>query len=94
MIDQKDIGLVIGLISKMHNNVVLNKSFNQVLLREVSKLTGSKYDDLVKEAESLHAQYLLDYDKFWEELLATASKEDPSAPMTYADLIKMISGKK
>ena len=59
MIDQRDIGAIITLIGRQGSEISMLKCFNQVLLEEVSRLSGSNIGELYKEIEARHAKTVL-----------------------------------
>lgn len=74
---ERDLGLLVGMIGRLSSDLNMVKAFSHVALREISKLPETEeYQSLIKDVESLHAQYVLDTDKVFKELLSYTINPD------------------
>lgn len=76
MMDKREMGLLMGVIGRLSSENALNKAFNTVLIKELAKLTGSRHEELLKSVDSLQAQYVLESQKVFSELLEEAFGDD------------------
>ena len=86
MIDQRDINAIITLVGRLGSDIAMLKCFNQVLLEEVSKQSGSNIGQLYKEIESRHAKIVLKNAKIYDSLIRRAM--DSESHLTIEDLLK------
>lgn len=79
--DEKSLGLLTGMIGRLSSDLNMVKAFSHVALREISKLPETAdYQSLMEDVESLHAQYVLDTGKVFNEILKQSM--NPDAPHT------------
>lgn len=75
--NERDLGLLVGMIGRLSSDLNMVKAFSHVALREISKLPETEeYQSLIKDVEGLHAQNVLDTDKVFKELLSYTINPD------------------
>ncbi|PTX20020.1 hypothetical protein C8N40_10392 [Pontibacter mucosus] len=75
--NERDLGLLEGMIGRLSSDLNMVKAFSHVALREISKLPETEeYQSLIKDVEGLHAQNVLDTDKVFKELLSYTINPD------------------
>jgi len=72
MIDKKDIGAIIGLISKLWQEDQKIKAQNEVILKILAKQQGLSLKEVSKDVESIYAQKVLDNSAILDEIINKA----------------------
>lgn len=75
MIDKKDIGAIIGLISKLWQGHQKIKAQNEVILKMLAKQQGLTLSEVSKDVESIYAQKVLDNSPILDEIINKALGE-------------------
>jgi|GEM_PF-6211248 predicted DsbA family dithiol-disulfide isomerase len=76
MIDKKDIGAIIGLISKLWQEDQKIKAQNEVILKILAKQQGLSLKEVSKDVESIYAQKVLDNSAILDEIINKALDEN------------------
>ena len=74
--NQLDINLILVALGQTNNDLCMIKAFNSVLLSRIAS-SDEDYQELIKEVESLHAQYLLDYQKIVDQIINKGNTSHP-----------------
>jgi len=72
MIDKKDIGAIIGLISKLWQENQKIKAQNEVILKILAKQQGLSLKEVSKDVESIYAQKVLGNSAILDEIINKA----------------------
>lgn len=86
MVDKRDVAAIISLIGRLASELSMIKSFNQVILEQLSKSTGSDIGALYKEVEVRYAKAVLKNSKIYDSLVQRAL--DPEKSLTIEDLLR------
>ncbi|WP_428659208.1 hypothetical protein [Runella sp.] len=70
------LGLIITFLGKINSDQCLNKAYNQVILREVAKITKGNINELMTEVDNLHAQYVFDSEKVFSSIVKSIENPD------------------
>jgi len=58
MDDTLGIGMILGHIGKIENDLAMTKALQYVLLRELAKSQNLDFESLIRDVEKMHAQYV------------------------------------
>ncbi|PQB07246.1 hypothetical protein BST83_08835 [Polaribacter filamentus] len=59
MANKLESGIIIGMISKLSNEIAMTKALQYTQLRLLAKSQNLDFEKVLKNVESLHAQYML-----------------------------------
>ena len=69
-------GTALGMIGRLGNELTMIKAMNYVQLKHFAIQNNLDLEDLLKEVEQMHAQYMFQLTKIFEEILEKAQNPD------------------